>query len=43
MQNAIENRPETNIELEQIIDGVLTISRSTKKGNNVNYNRYKIK
>ena len=43
VQNAIENRPETNIELEQIIDGVLTISRSTKRGNNVNYNRYKIK
>ena len=43
VQNAIENRPETNIELEKIVDGALTIAKSTKKGNNITYNRYKIK
>ncbi|QDP50836.1 MAG: putative minor tail protein [Prokaryotic dsDNA virus sp.] len=43
VQNAIENRPETNIELEKIVDGALTIAKQTKKGNSITYNRYKIR
>ena len=43
VQNAIENRAETNIELEKIVDGALTIAKQIKKGNNITYNRYKIR
>jgi TP901 family phage tail tape measure protein len=43
LQKAIENKPETNIELERIIDGTMKITRQTKHGNNVIYNRYKVR
>lgn len=39
----IRNKPETNIELERIVDGAMTITRSTKKGNTLIYNRHKVK
>lgn len=40
---AIENRPETNIELERIIDGTMYIMKTTKAGVKTTYNRYKVK
>lgn len=43
LQRAIESKPETNIELERIIDGTMKITRQTKQGNNVIYNRYKVR
>lgn len=43
VQKAIESKPETNIQLESIIDGAMQISRKTKEKNTVIYNRYKIK
>lgn len=43
LSNIIKNKPETNIELEGIIDGAMKITRETKKGNNITYNRYKIR
>ena len=39
----IRNKPETNIELERIVDGAMTITRSTRKGNTLIYNRHKVK
>jgi len=41
LEYTIQNKPETNIELERIIDGAMTIMRETKKGNTVTYNRYR--
>jgi TP901 family phage tail tape measure protein len=43
IQETIKNKPETNIRLEEIINGALMITRETKKGNSVVYNRYKTK
>lgn len=43
LQRAIESKPETNIELERIIDGTIKITRQTKHGNNVIFNRYKVR
>ena len=43
LTQAISNKPETNIELGEIIDGAMTIIKSKKKGNSTIYNRYKIK
>jgi hypothetical protein len=43
LQRAIESKPETNIELERIIDGTMKITRQTKQGNNVIFNRYKVR
>ena len=41
LEHTIKNKPETNIELERIVDGALTIVRSTKKGNTKVFNRYR--
>ena len=41
LEQTIRMKPETNIELERIIDGALTITKSVKKGNTVVYNRYR--
>ena len=41
LEHTIKNKPETNIELERIVDGALTIVRTTKKGNTKVFNRYR--
>lgn len=41
LEQTIRNKPETNIELERIVDGALTIVRTTKKGNTKVFNRYR--
>ena len=43
LENAVKSKPETNIELGEIIDGAMTIIKSRKQGNSVVYNRYKVK
>lgn len=43
LKETIKNKPETNIRLEEIINGALMITRETKKGNSVVYDRYKTK
>jgi hypothetical protein len=43
LTRAISTKPETNIELGEILDGAMTIIKSQKKGNQIVYNRYKIK
>ena len=42
LESTIRNKPETNIELEEIIGGAMTISRKTKTGNTKVYNRYRV-
>jgi hypothetical protein len=42
LERAIINKPEHNIQVEQIIGGVMAISRSTKQGNTKIYNRYRV-
>ena len=42
LERTISNKPEHNIELEQIVDGAMAISRTTKRGNTKIYNRYRI-
>ena len=43
LKETIKNKPETNIRLEEIINGALMITRETKRGNSVVYDRYKTK
>lgn len=43
LNNTIKNKPETNIELGEIMHGAMEIIKSTKKGNTSTFNRYKIK
>jgi hypothetical protein len=43
LENTIRNKPETNIELEEIIGGAMAITRQTKEGNTKIYNRYRVK
>ena len=43
LENTIRNKPETNIEMEEIIGGVMAMTRSTKEGNTKIYNRYRVK
>ncbi len=42
LEDTIRNKPESNIELEQIIDGAMAITRTTRKGNTKIYNRYRV-
>lgn len=42
LEQTIKNKPETNIELEQIIAGTMAITRTTKQGNTKIYNRYRV-
>ena len=42
LERAITNKPEHKIEVEQIIDGAMAISRTTKQGNTKIYNRYRV-
>lgn len=41
LEHTIRNKPETNIELERIVDGAMTIVRTTKKGSTKVFNRYR--
>lgn len=43
LQHTIKNKPETNIGLERIVDGAMQITRQTRKGNTVIYDRYKVR
>ena len=42
LERAIVNKPEHTLQVEQIIGGVMAISRSTKQGNTKIYNRYRV-
>ena len=42
LERTISNKPEHNLEVEQIIDGAMTITRSTKAGNTKVFNRYRV-
>tara|TARA_R110001632_G_scaffold76073_1_gene172724 strand:- start:22526 stop:25753 length:3228 start_codon:yes stop_codon:yes gene_type:complete len=42
LERTINNKPEHNIQVEQIIDGAMAITRSVKKGNTKIYNRYRV-
>lgn len=43
LTKVIQDKPETNIELGEITQGAMEIVKSTKTGNTLVYNRYKIK
>ena len=43
LEKTIKNKPETNIAFEEIIGGVMAISRETKTGNSKTYNKYRVK
>jgi hypothetical protein len=43
LEKAIKTKPETNIELGEIVSGAMEIVKTTRKGNDVIYNRYRIK
>jgi len=43
LTQVIQEKPETNIELGEITQGAMEIVKSTKKGNTIVYNRYKVK
>jgi len=42
LKRTIKNKPETNIELEQIINGAMVVKRTTSQGNTKIYNRYRV-
>ena len=42
LERTIANKPEHNIQVEQIIGGVMAITRNTKKGNTNIHNRYRV-
>lgn len=41
LEQTIKNKPETNIELERIVDGAMTILKTTTSGNTKIFNRYR--
>ena len=43
LTQVIQDKPETNIQLGEITQGAMEIVKSTKKGNTIVYNRYKVK
>jgi hypothetical protein len=43
LENAIKNKPETNIQLESIVNGAMTIVRQSKGNGQVITNRYKVR
>ena len=43
LKAVIKAKPETNIELGEIISGAMEIVKTTRKGNDVIYNRYRVK
>ena len=42
LERTISNKPEHNLEVEQIIDGAMTITRETRRGNTKIFNRYRV-
>lgn len=42
LERTINNKPEHNLEVEQIIDGAMIITRSTRRGNTKIFNRYRV-
>ena len=42
LERTISNKPEHNLQVEQIIDGAMAITRSTRRGNTKVYNRYRV-
>jgi len=42
LERTIKNKPETNIELEQIISGAMVVKRTKTQGNTKVYNRYRV-
>ena len=43
LKSVIKNKPETNIELGEITHSIMEVVQSVKKGNEVSYNRFKIR
>lgn len=43
IKQTIRNKPETNIELGEITSSMIEMVKSTRQGNSVSYNRYKIR
>jgi TP901 family phage tail tape measure protein len=43
LENTIKSKPEHDLRVEDVVTGAMTIVRQTKRGNNVQYNRYKVK
>jgi hypothetical protein len=43
VRKAIEDKPETNYNVEGVVNGVLSLTKATKQGNSITYNRFKIK
>lgn len=43
LTKVIEHKPETNIELGEITNSVMEIVKSTKRGNTIMYNKFKVK
>lgn len=42
LERTISNKPEHNLQVEQIIDGAMAITRSTRRGNTKVFNRYRV-
>lgn len=42
LEKTLKNKPETNIQIEEIVGGVMALSRETKRGNSKIYNRYRV-
>jgi hypothetical protein len=43
LQKTIQNKPEHNLAVENVVLGAMDIVRSTKRGGDVVYNRYRVK
>ena len=43
LKEVVKNKPESNIELGEITSSIMEVVKSTKKGNSVVYNRFKIR
>jgi TP901 family phage tail tape measure protein len=43
LTSIIENKPETNIQLGEIIQGTMNIIKTQKKGNSIVYNKFRVK
>ena len=43
LNNTIKAKPEHNLGIENVVLGAMDIVRKTKSGNDIVYNRYKVK
>tara|TARA_R110002153_G_C13332476_1_gene498271 strand:- start:5651 stop:9649 length:3999 start_codon:yes stop_codon:yes gene_type:complete len=43
LEQTIQNKPEHNLAVEDIVTGAMTIARSTRNGSTTTYNRYRVK